>query len=75
MVGVKSPDVMVRLEPWVLKVGPLPNCRKPAAPPVIWTLLVWSVLVVSVVPTWILEFTRSAELKVASPTTLRVLCV
>jgi hypothetical protein len=32
-------------------------------------------LVVRDVPTWILEFTRSAELKVARPTTLSVLCV
>jgi hypothetical protein len=40
MVGVKRPDVIVRLEPWVLTVGPALNCRKPAAPPVIWTLLV-----------------------------------
>jgi len=47
----------------------------PALPPVICIVLVWRVAVVRVVPTWILEFTRRAELNVARPTTFRVLWV
>ncbi len=75
MIGVNSDGEIVILEPWDCMVGPFPNWMKPAVPPVIWAVLVWIVLVVRVVPIWILEFTRSAELKVARPTTLSVLCV
>ena len=49
--GVFIAGVMVILEPWARIVGPVPNCIIPVVPPVICILLVWTVLVVRVVPT------------------------
>ena len=48
--GVKIPEVIIRLEPCVRSIGPLPNCISPAAPPVTCMELVCIVLAVSVVP-------------------------
>jgi hypothetical protein len=33
--GVKSPGVIVKMEPVARMVGPAPNCMRPAVPPVI----------------------------------------